>query len=113
MGMAQHLADLESELAEWREEFTKLATKIRGREAEVAAVRGAVANRSQLADLPRTAAIVAVLQEADTTLTPSQILARLVAAGRDDDLRKVTATLDYLVKSGLVVRPSRGHYLPS
>ena len=38
--MAQHLADLESELAEWREEFTKLATRLRGREAEVAAVRG-------------------------------------------------------------------------
>ena len=113
MGIAQHLADLETELAEWRDELTKLATRIRGREAKVAAGRGGVAKSIQLADLPRTAAIVAVLHEADTTLTPSQILARLVAAERDDDLRKVTATLDYLVKSGLVIRPSRGCYLPS
>ena len=111
--MAQHLAELESELAEWREELTKFAMRIRGREAEIAAVRAAIEHRSELADLPRTAAIVAVLREADTALTPSQILTRLEAAEREDDLRKVTATLDYLVKSGHVIRPGRGHYLPS
>ena len=113
MGLAQHLAELESELAEWRVEFTKFATRIRGREAEVAALRAAVEHRSELSDLPRTAAIVTVLRNADSALTPSQILACLEAAKRDDDLRKVTATLDYLVKSGLVVRPGRGHYLPA
>ena len=71
MGMTQHSADFESALAEWREKFTKLATTIRGREAKVAAVRGAVAHRSQLADLLGTAAIMAVMHEADTTLTLS------------------------------------------
>ena len=46
-------------------------------------------------------------------LTPSQILARHEAAEREDDLRKVTATLDYLVKGGHVIRPGRGYHLPS
>ena len=71
MGTAQRPVHLETEFAEWRDSLTKLATRIRGREAGGCAVRGAVAHRSQLADLPRTAAIVAMLHEADTNLTSS------------------------------------------
>ena len=52
-----------------------------------------------------------MLRLAEGTLSPTEILSRLVAAERDDDLRKVTATLDYLVKSQLVTRVTRGRYL--
>ena len=111
MGLAQHLANLESELAGWREELVKLSTRIRGREVEIAAVRANLELSSSLADLPRTEAILAVLMRAEGTLTPSDILKALSAAERDDDLRAVTATLDYLVKRGRIQRPNRGRYL--
>ena len=109
--MAQHLAELELELAGWREELVKLSTKIRGREVEIAAVRANLELSGSLADLPRTEAIVAILRQAEGTLTPSDILNTLAATKRVDDLRAVTATLDYLVKRGRVQRPDRGRYL--
>jgi hypothetical protein len=43
-------------------------------------------------------------------LRPSEIVALLAAAGRDDDLRSVTATLAHLLRDGRVVRHARGRY---
>lgn len=111
MRTAQRIATLESELSTMRMDATQLAAQIRGHETQIAALRQSVQHRDELASLPRTEAILAVLRSAEGTLSPTEILTRLLAAERDDNLRKVTATLDYLVKSRLVTRPSRGRYL--
>jgi hypothetical protein len=44
-------------------------------------------------------------------MSPSEIRAALEAAGRTDDLRSITATLDHLLKAGMVQRPARGRYV--
>lgn len=111
MKTARLIAVLETELSELRTDFAHLAAQIRGYESRIATLRMGIDHRDELKLLPRTEAILSVLRAADGTLSPSEILVRLLASERDDDLRKVTATIDYLVKSHLITRPSRGRYL--
>jgi hypothetical protein len=111
MRTTQRIAALETELSTMKTDAAHLAAQIRGHETQIAALRTGLEHKNELVHLPRTEAILSVLRAADGTLSPSEILVRLVAAERDDDLRKVTATIDYLVKSQLVTRPSRGRYL--
>lgn len=113
MQTTQLLAVLESELSAMKMDYTHLGAQILGHETRIAALRMGLDHKDALTSLPRTEAILSVLRATDGTLSPSEILVRLVAAERDDDLRKVTATLDYLVKGGYVSRPSRGRYLAS
>jgi hypothetical protein len=107
----QRIAVLEAELSTMKMDAVQLAAQIRGHEVQIASLSASVDHKNELTPLPRTEAILTALRAAEGTLAPSEILARLLAAGRTDDLRKVTATLDYLVKGELVKRPSRGRYL--
>lgn len=110
MKTAQRIATLETELSTFRMDVALLTAQIRGHETQLATLRQSVEVNDELASLPRTEAILAVLRSAEGTLSPYEILTGFLAAERDDDLRKVTATLDYLLKSRLVSRPSRGRY---
>ena len=111
MTITQRLSVLETELSALRMDASELAAKIRGHETQITSLRSSVRLESDLASLPRTEAILSVLRAAEGTLRPSEILSRLLVGRRTDDMRKVTATLDYLTKCRLVTRPSRGRYL--
>ena len=111
MRTAQRIAVLETELSTMKTDAAHLAAQIRGHETQIAALRTGLEHKDKLVHLPRTEAILSVLRLAEGTLSPTEILSRLVAAERNDDLRKVTATVDYLVKSQLITRVTRGRYL--
>lgn len=108
--LTERVAEVERQLAEQRDELARGAARMRGLEAELDALRSG-GGIEDLATASRTDAIVAVLRGAEGTLSPSEILERLHAAGRSDELRSVTATLDHLVKKSAVHRPARGRYL--
>jgi hypothetical protein len=44
-------------------------------------------------------------------MTPKEIESALLAAGRSDEYRSITATLNYLLQQGAVRRPERGRYI--
>lgn len=105
------LAQLERDIAVQRDLVAEAVARLRGLEAERDSLRAGTRLSGRLSDLDRAAAIVAVLRDAASTLTPTEILERLRHGGRDDDMRSLTATLSYLVKRGAVQRPERGRYL--
>lgn len=105
------IAELERALADQRVKVTTAAAKLRGLEAELDALRSGMADRRELAAMPRTEAILVVLRAAEGTLSPTEILAQLQAGGASTSVKVVTATLDHLLKNGSVRRPERGRYL--
>ena len=111
MSTSQLIATIETKLAVTRQRIAEYAAEARGYEAQLASLHSSVATGDDIAAVPRTEAILKTLRGAEGTLSPSEILAQLLASGRDDDLRRVTATLDYLAKTGQVVRPERGRYI--
>jgi len=80
-------------------------------QAELASIQAGVALTGDLAGLERTEAILAVLHDGGTTLSPKEIEQRLEVGGRSDTYRTITATLDHLMKQNKVTRADRGHYL--
>ena len=108
---SQLIATIETKLAVTRQRIAEYVAEARGYEAQLASLRNSVTTGDDIAAVPRTDAILTTLRGAEGTLSPSEILTQLLASGRDDDLRRVTATLDYLVKAGQVVRPERGRYI--
>jgi len=107
----QRLAELEGELSTFKMDLSQLVARIRGHETQIALLRAGTKTRGELSSLPRTEAILAVLRMTKGTLGPSDLLRSLRAAGRTEDLRAVTATLNYLVKGRRVTKPERGRYL--
>lgn len=87
------------------------AARILGLEAERKAIQAGLGEEGALSTMSRTDAIVTVLRKAGGTMSPTDIVNALQAAGRSDDLRSVTATLSYLMKNDSVQRPSPGRYL--
>ncbi len=108
---SQLIAAVEAKLAVTRQRIAEYVAEARGYEAQLASLRNSVTRGGDIATLPRTEAILTTLREVEGSLSPSEILTRLLALGRDDDLRRVTATLDYLAKAGHVARPERGRYI--
>lgn len=108
--ITQRIGELESELTDLETEVARLLARREGIKAELAALRSGV-EAGDLAEAPRTEAIVAVLRSAGDSLSPTEIRRRLYEAGRSDQLRSVTATLNHLVSTGKVQRPCRGQYL--
>lgn len=111
MSTSQLIAAVETKLAVTRQRIAEYVAEARGYEAQLASLRSSVSRGGDIATVPRTEAILTTLRAVEGSLSPSEILTHLLAAGRDDDLRRVTATLDYLVKAGQVVRPERGRYI--
>lgn len=108
---ARQIRSLERRLSEL--EATLLSTR-----AEIAGVRAQLsvlkAGNKQpdggFVDLPRTEAILQLLESEPGGLTPKQITEALVAGGRSEVLNVVGATLSHLRTSGRVVKPERGKY---
>jgi hypothetical protein len=111
MTIAKRIGELESLQATRELAIAHAVAEFRGGEAELASLRAGVALRGELAPLARTEAILSVLRAKGSPLSPTEIVASLNAAGRSDDRRSVTATLDYLLKQRQVLRPSKGNYL--
>ena len=106
MSTSELIATIEAKLAVTRQRIAEYVAEARGYEAQLASLRSSVTRGGDIATVPRTEAILITLRGAEGTLSPSEILTQLIASSRDDDLRRVTATLDYLVKTGQVTRPA-------
>jgi hypothetical protein len=111
MGLTERIAQVEADLAAQRARVSEEVARLRGLEAELGALRAGMVGRGGLSEMARTEAILTILRQSTTTLSPTEVLQALRAAGRSEDLRSVTATLDYLLKAESVQRPSRGRYL--
>lgn len=111
MALADRIATVEADLATQRALVNEAVARLRGLEAELDALRAGVNSEGGLEDMSRTDAILTILRGSSGTKAPKEILDALRAAGRTDELRSVTATLDHLLKAGSVERPSRGRYL--
>lgn len=111
MAVADRIAQVEAELDTQRARVREEVARLRGLEAELEALRAGLGGDDGLPSMSRTEAILTVLRRASGTMSPTEVLAALHAAERDDELRSVTATLDYLLKSDSVRRPARGKYL--
>ncbi len=105
------IAQLESLRAEKELEVAETIAELRGMDARIASLKAGVTLKGDLASLTRTDAIVQVLHSAGAMLSPTEIVSRLNSAGRQDDRRSVTATLNYLLQQKVVLRPSKGLYL--
>ncbi len=110
MSRTDLITELETERIAQELIAVEVVARLRGIDAQLKALRAGVALEGELAPLARTAAILCILRSAGEILSPTEVLLRLNAAGRDDDRQVVTATLKYLLSQNLVRRPSRGHY---
>lgn len=96
------------------ERFTIAATEeVPPREDPLPAPRSSGSPRTGALPDRRTDAILQILRDRAVPMTPSEINAELRAAGRDEQLRSVTATLAHLRKSDAVSRVGRGLYVVS
>lgn len=121
--LANQLRRAAAELAHLERQLAKLEARTAGKRTEVARLQAAIdreeAGTSAAPEGPattpglpaaRTDAIVEVLRRSTDTMSPSEITAALVADGREEQLQSVTATLNHLLRSRVVERPSRGRY---
>ena len=104
------LEELDRERTAIRQQMKLLAAKLEGVEAEMTALRRRKDAVTTVVAARRTDAIIAILREADGSLPPKEITARLRQAGRDDGSNAVTATLTHLVAQGQVIRVEPGLY---
>jgi hypothetical protein len=82
----------------------------RALEAELSSLESGIASTGKIDSLPRTDAILNVLRSAGRSLSPTEIVTLLHAAGRDDGRVIVTSTLGYLLEQKLVRKPERARY---
>jgi len=111
MALHETIARVEASLAERENALRELLAEINGLKAQLASLRAPLDTPDSLSALPRTEAILATLRKSTTALSPREIQQRLHAAGRNDDLPSVTATLHYLCTKERVIHPERGAYL--
>ncbi len=100
------------ELVRLEQQLARASARVAGKRAEIARLEESIA-AEQRSGLPasRTEAIVSVPSRGAGPMSPAEVTAALNDAGRTDELRSVTATLNHLLKSNRVIRQSRGRYL--
>lgn len=110
--LAEDLDRAKSELAGLERRLARVSARVAGKRAEVRRLEEAIAAEHR-GGLPasRTDAIVAVLSRGAGPMSPSEVTEALRDAGRNDELRSVTATLAHLLKGHRVIRRGRGRYL--
>ena len=111
MTRTERIAQLEADITAQGWKVTQEVARLRAMQAELASIQAGVALTGDLAGLERTEAILAVLRDGGTMLSPKEIEQRLDAGDRSDTYRTITATLDHLMKRNKVTRADRGHYL--
>ena len=107
----KRIAEIETALKLQEEVVAQAVATFRALEAELASLKAGVALGGNIDSLPRTDAILNILRSTGRSLSPSEIVTLLHAAGRDDDRVVVTATLSYLKAQKLVRKPERARYL--
>jgi hypothetical protein len=113
MKTTELITKLEAQRDVLRTSVNHMMAELRGVDAQLASLKSGIALNGDLATLPRTDAIVTVLRSAAGTLSPTEITRSLTAAGRNESLRSITATLDYLKKKERVSQAAPGRYLAS
>ena len=111
MAITDTIAQIERDIAHTRERIQTDSALLRGLEVQLATLNSGASPAGDLTAIGRSDAILAVLRQANGTMSPTEIVNQLHAAGRDDHLREVTATPDHLRKTNRVTRPDRGRYL--
>ena len=111
METLRRIAELEARHAELDGVVARAVAEMAGIRTELNVLRRGAEPTAELAELKLTDAIVVVLREAGGSATPVEIRQRLAEAGVTVSNNKTTATLDYLLKQGRVMRPSRGRYV--
>jgi hypothetical protein len=107
----RRLAELEIERTAQELVVAEAVARLRGIEAEISSLKAGIADKKDLAALPRTEAILRVLHQAGRSLTPTDLVHELNGAGRNEQRPVITATLNHLLQRQQVLRPSRGRYL--
>ena len=108
---SNRLAELDVAIALQEQVVAREVATFRALEAERASLRAGVPSTGKIDALRRTDAILSVLRSSGGSLSPTEIVTLLHAAGRDDDRVIVTATLGYLVAQNRVRKPERAPYL--
>lgn len=111
MAIADRIHHLEIELAHQREVVTETLARIRGLEAELAALREATEPAPPITGLALTDAIVAVVRNSPTAMRPVEVAATLNSNGTTTDLKTVASTMYYLTTQGRLTKTGRGSYI--
>lgn len=117
MSLQQRVEEIEKRLGQLDQERIRVEAEAAGLEREretiLMGLRGATRAQPDVdrKGMPRTEAILAVLERSGDTLSLSEILDSLEKEGREDSYAVVSATLSHLVKVGRVRRAGRGLYL--
>lgn len=111
MALIERITELEARAAELHEIVAAATAELAGIRSELEVLRSGSHAATDLAELSRTDAIVAVLRQQGSAMSPNEIEARLADGGLTISRNKTTATLAYLMKQSRVLRVSRGRYV--
>src|SRR5262249_9080955 len=113
-------ADLQrvrDELAKAQAEHARLTARIEGLQAQRDALARAMAiqpdppPKADITPFTKDRAIVSVLRQSAAPMRIKEIVDAMTATGRTETYNGVSVYLDTLVKSGRVIRVSRGRYV--
>lgn len=113
MAIADRIYHLEIELAHQREVLAENLARIRGLEAELAALRETTEPVTPDDGRALTDAIVTVVRNSPTAMRPVQVTATLNSDGTSTDLKTVSSTMHYLTTQGRLTKTGRGQYIAS
>ena len=82
-----------------------------GLDAQLEALRAGLQPVGAFEALSLTDAVEQVLRAAGVAMTPAQIHSELQTRGRNDELRSLGGTLQYLKRTGRVTKAGRGQWL--
>jgi len=104
------LAELERRRDDCRSQARHLWAEAIGLEARIEALRAGVQPVGDFAALSLTDAVEQMLRAAGAAMAPAQIDVQLQARGRQDELRSLGGTLQYLKRAGRVTKAGPGHW---
>jgi hypothetical protein len=110
MSETAELAQLERQRDTLRAEARKLWARATGIDAEITARREGLRPTEPLVTLSLADAVEQMLRDAGRTMAPSEIVAALAEAGRQDNRASLGGTLQYLQSQGRVTRLGRGKW---
>ena len=107
MSTARRIAELERERSEQWIVLEHASARLRGSDAELQRLRAGTAGAGDLTGQMLTEAVLMVLRSSVSTMTPTEVIARLDAGGRNESATKVNATLAYPEQSNRACNESR------
>ncbi|MEX1177030.1 MAG: hypothetical protein WEB09_01085 [Nitriliruptor sp.] len=112
MGRTELIAELDRRILAAEDALVAARAEMAGLKAQRAVLQRSVGDRGELTGLPRTEAIIEVLERSPSTLTVAEVQAALAEGGRQEDsANAVRATLSYLKKADRVAHLKDGTYV--